>query len=190
MDFEAQLRQAIEGEELSLMFRPKASVWTDQITGAEASLVWNSPSLGRITREQIIPIAEEAGLIVPLSEWVIYEACRLASQWQASSTGPVRITVGVSSRQIDLTRLMLAIRTALNGAGLSGECLGVEFTESIFVDGPEQNLEALQGIKDMGVEISIGHFGTGHSSLSYSEAFSCGSAQNRSIFYRRHPGQP
>jgi len=171
LDFEAQLRQAIEGEELSLMFRPKASVWTDQITGAEALLVWNSPSLGRIAREQIIPIAEEAGLIVPLSEWVIYEACRLASQWQASSPGPVRITVGVSSRQVDLTRLMLAIRTALNGAGLSGECLGIEFTESIFVDGPEQNLEALQGIKDMGVEISIGHFGTGHSSLSYLRRF-------------------
>jgi diguanylate cyclase len=190
LDFEAQLRQAIEGEELSLMFRPKASVWTDQITGAEASLVWNSPSLGRITREQIIPIAEEAGLIVPLSEWVIYEACRLASQWQASSTGPVRITVGVSSRQIDLTRLMLAIRTALNGAGLSGECLGVEFTESIFVDGPEQNLEALQGIKDMGVEISIGHFGTGHSSLSYLRRFPVDQLKIDPSFTADIPGNP
>ncbi len=69
---------------------------------------------------------------------------------------------------------MLAIRTALDGAGLSGECLGVEFTESIFVDSPEEKMSALQGIKDMGVEVSIGHFGTGHSSLSYLRSFPVG----------------
>ena len=83
----------------------------------------------------------------------------------------MRITFGVSSRRFDLTRLMLAIRTALDGTGLSGECLGVEFTESIFVESPEQNMSALQGIKGMGVEISIGQFGTGHSSLSYLRRF-------------------
>ncbi|NCF80851.1 MAG: EAL domain-containing protein [Proteobacteria bacterium] len=171
LNFELQLRQAMERHELSLRFRPKASVWTDQLTGAEALLCWNSQELGEVPREQFIPIAEEAGLIVPFCEWTIYEACKLASQWQSSSTAPVRITVGVSSRQVDLSRLMLAIRTALNGAGISGECLGAEFTESIFVDSPEENMTALQGIKDMGVEISIGHFGTGHSSLSYLRSF-------------------
>ena len=169
--FESRLRQAMERKELSLMFRPKASVWTDQITGAEALLCWHNPDLGEVPREQFIPAAEEAGLIVPFSEWMLYEACAIASQWQSSSASPLRVTVGVSSRQVDLTRLMLAIRTALNGAGLSGDCLGVEFTESIFVDGPEENISALQGIKDMGVEISIGRFGTGHSSLSYLRSF-------------------
>jgi diguanylate cyclase (GGDEF)-like protein len=164
--FEALLRQAMERKELSLMFRPKASVWTDQITGAEVLLCWHNPKLGEVSREQFIPVAEEAGLIVPFSEWMVYEACALASQWQSSSVAPVRITVGVSSRQVDLTRLMLAIRTALNGAGLSGDCLGVEFTESIFVDSPDENLIALRSIKDMGVDVSIGRFGTGHSSLS------------------------
>jgi diguanylate cyclase (GGDEF)-like protein len=170
-NFEARLRQAVEGKELSLMFRPKASVWTDQITGAEVLLAWHSPDLGEVPREQFIPIAEEAGLIVPISEWMIYEACSLASEWQSSSIAPVRITVGISSRQVDLTRLMLAIRTALNGTSLPGDCLGVEFTESIFVDSPEQNMSALQSIKGMGVEISIGQFGTGHSSLSYLRSF-------------------
>jgi len=170
-NFETELRQAIEREELSLQLRPKASIWTDQVTGAEALLCWSSSAFGDVPREQFVPIAEEVGLIVPFSEWMIYEACTLASQWQSASTSPVRITVGVSSRQVDLSRLMLTIRTALSGAGLSGECLGVEFTESIFVDSPEENMSALQGIKDMGVEISIGHFGTGHSSLSYLRSF-------------------
>ena len=169
--FEAQLRQALERQELSLMFRPKASVWTDQITGAEALLCWQNPELGNVPREQFVPIAEETGLIVPISEWMIYESCTLAAQWQSTSIAPVRITFGVSSRRFDLTRLMLAIRTALDGTGLSGECLGVEFTESIFVESPEQNMSALQGIKGMGVEISIGQFGTGHSSLRYLRSF-------------------
>jgi diguanylate cyclase (GGDEF)-like protein len=170
-NFETQLRQAMERRELSLVFSPKASVWTDQITGGEALLCWNSSEFGNVPRNQFIPIAEETGLIVPFNEWMIYEACTLASQWESSSGAPPRITVGVSSRQVDLSRLMLAIRTALNAAGLSGECLGVEFTESIFVDSPEQNISVLQSIKDMGVEISIGRFGTGHSSLSYLRSF-------------------
>lgn len=171
MNLEAQLRQAMERKELSLMFRPKASVWTDQITGAEVLLRWQNEELGDVPREQFIPLAEETGLIVPFSEWIIYEACTLASQWQSSSIAPLRITVAVSSRQVDLTRLMLSIRTALSDAGLSGESLGVEFTESIFVGSPEQNMKALKSIKDMGVEIAVGHFGTGHSSLSYLRSF-------------------
>ena len=144
---------------------------TDQVTGAEALLCWNSAAFGDVPREDFIPIAEEVGLIVPFCEWMINEACTLASKWQSASTSPVRITVGISSRQVDLSRLMLTIRTALNSAELSGECLGVEFTESIFVDSPDENMSALQGIKNMGVDISIGHFGTGHSSLSYLRNF-------------------
>jgi diguanylate cyclase (GGDEF)-like protein len=169
--FESQLRQALERHELTLKFRPKASVWTNQITGAEALLTWQSPNLGELSPEQFIPVAEEAGLMLPISEWMVYEACTLASQWQSTSTAPVRISVGISSRQFDLSRLMLSIRSALNNADVSGECLGLEFTESIFVESPEESMSALQGIKDMGVEISIGHFGTGHSSLSYLKSF-------------------
>jgi EAL domain-containing protein (putative c-di-GMP-specific phosphodiesterase class I) len=101
---------------------------------------------------------------------------------------PVRITFGVSSRRFDLTRLMLAIRTALNSTGLSGEYLGVEFTESIFVEGPEQNMVALQGIKDMGVEISIGQFGTGHSSLSYLRSFPLDQLKIDRSFVKGIPG--
>lgn len=186
--FESQLRQAMERQELSLMFRPKASVWTDQITGAEALLCWKSSELGDVPREQFIPIAEETGLIVPISEWMIYESCSLAAQWQSTSIAPVRITFGVSSRKFDLTRLMLAIRTALSGTGLSGEYLGVEFTESIFVEGPEQNMSALQGIKDMGVEISIGRFGTGHSSLSYLRSFPLDQLKIDGSFVKGIPG--
>ena len=169
--FETQLRQAIDGQELSLTFIPKASVWTNQITGAEALLCWKNPELGEVPREQFIPVAEETGLIVPFNEWMIYEACRLACEWQSSGVSPVRITVSVPSRQFDLPRLMLAIRTALDVADMSGECLGVEFTESIFVDNPEENASALHGIKEMGVEVSVGQFGTGQSSLSYLKSF-------------------
>jgi diguanylate cyclase (GGDEF)-like protein len=186
--FEARLRQAMERQELSLMFRPKASVWTDQITGAEALLCWHSPELGEVPREHLIPIAEETGLIVPISEWMIYESCRLVAQWQSSSIATVRITFGVSSRKFDLARLMLAIRTALHGTGLSGECLGVEFTESIFVENPEQNMSALQGIKGLGVEISIGRFGMGHSSLSYLRSFPLDQLKIDRSFVKDIPG--
>ena len=186
--FEAQLRQAMERQELSLVFRPKASVWTNQITGAEALLCWQNPELGDVPREQFIPIAEETGLIVPISEWMIYESCSLAAQWQSTSVAPVRITFSVSSRKFDLTRLMLAIRTALSGTGLSGEYLGVEFTESIFVEDPEQNMTALQGIKDMGVEISIGQFGTGHSSLRYLRSFPLNQLKIDGSFVKGIPG--
>jgi len=186
--FEAGLRQAMERQELSLMFRPKASVWTDQVTGAEALLCWRSPEFGDVPREQFLPIAEETGLIVPMSEWMIYESCTLAAQWQSTGIAPVRITLAVSSRQFDLTRLMLAIRTALNGAGLSGECLGVEFTESIFVESPEQSMSALQGIKGLGVEISIGQFGTGHSSLSYLRNFPLDQLKIDGSFVKGIPG--
>lgn len=167
----SHLRQAIERQELSLVFRPKASVWTNQITGADALLRWESPFLGEVPSEQFIPVAEDAGLIVPLSEWMCYQACAFASEWQSTSSSPVRITVGISSRQCDLSRLLLAVRSALSSADVSGEFLGLQFTESIFVDDPEGNLSAMQGIKEMGVEISIGHFGTGHSSIGYLKRF-------------------
>jgi len=170
-NFETHLRQAMERQELSLAFVPKASVWTNQITGAEALLCWNNPDLGEVSREQFIPAAEEAGLIVSFNEWMIYEACAFAFKLQSSNASFARITVSVSNRQFDLPRLMISIRAALDGAGVSGECLGVEFTESIFVDNPEENASALQGIKDMGVEISVGQFGTGHSSLRYLKSF-------------------
>ena len=102
---------------------------------------------------------------------MLHEACALAARWQSSTAESARITVSISSRQFDLTWLMLTIRSALNDADVPGECLGVEFTESIFVDNAEENRSALQGIKDMGVEVSVGQFGTGHSSLTYLKSF-------------------
>jgi predicted signal transduction protein with EAL and GGDEF domain len=170
-NFRTLLRGALEKNELTLTFRPKASVWTNQITGAEAVLGWQSPELGFVPREQFIGVAEETGLIVPVSEWMLHEACALAARWRSSSVESARITVSISSRQFDLTRLMLTIRSALNSADVPGACLGVEFTESIFVDNAEENRSALQGIKDMGVEVSVGNFGTGHSSLTYLKTF-------------------
>ena len=186
--FESKLRGALERQELSLTFRPKASVWTNQITGAEALLTWQSPELGEVAPEQFVPVAEEAGLIVPISEWMVYEACELASQWQATSTAPVRISVGMSSLQFELSRFMLAIRSALNNADVSGDCLGLEFTEGIFVDSPEESMSALQGIKDMGVEISIGHFGTGHSSLGFLKSFPVDQLKIDASFVKGIPG--
>ena len=170
-NFQKLLRGALEKKELTLTFRPKASVWTNQITGAEAILGWQSPELGFVPREQFIGVAEETGLIVPITEWMLHEACALAARWQSSRAESARITVRISSHQFDLTRLMLTMRSALNSADVAGECLGVEFTESIFVDNAEENRLALQGIRDMGVEISVGQFGTGHSSLTYLKTF-------------------
>lgn len=188
--FEVMLRTALAEKEFYLQFQPKASVWTNQITGAETHLRWRSPELGEVAPEQFIPVAEESGLLMSISEWMIYEACALAAKWQGAVVDPVRITVGLSSGQFDLTRLMLAIRTALNNADVPGERLGVEFTESIFVDNPDESMRALQGIKDLGVEISIGRFGTGRCSLGHLRRFPVDQLKIDPSFLQGVPGDP
>ncbi len=166
LTLENQLRKALDNRELFLAFQPKTEVRTGRVIGAEALLRWKHPKLGVVPPDDFIPLAEEMDLIVPFGEWAIYAVCRLCKRWQ-SQIDPVRVSVNVSSRQFQKSdRLMLTVRNALETSGLEGKYLGLELTESMLMENPEEIARTLKTIKKMGVKISIDDFGTGYSSFS------------------------
>jgi len=163
---ENHLRKALSNRELFLAFQPKTEVRTGRIIGAEALLRWKHPKLGMVPPDEFIPMAEEMDLIVPFGEWVIYAVCTLTKRWQ-SQIDPICVSVNVSSRQFQKSdRLMLTVRNALETTGLAGKYLGLELTESMLMENPEEISRTLKIIKQMGVKISIDDFGTGFSSFS------------------------
>jgi diguanylate cyclase (GGDEF)-like protein len=171
LTLENHLRKALENRELFLAFQPKTEVRTGRIIGAEALLRWKHPKLGLIPPDEFIPLAEEMDLIVPFGEWAIYAVCTLSKRWQ-SQIDPVCVSVNVSSRQFHKSdRLMLTVRNALETTGLKGKYLGLELTESILMENPDEIVRTLKTIKDMGVKISIDDFGTGYSSFSNLRTF-------------------
>jgi diguanylate cyclase (GGDEF)-like protein len=163
---ENHLRKALSNRELFLVFQPKTEVRTGRIIGAEALLRWKHPKLGMVPPDEFIPMAEEIDLIVPFGEWAIYAVCTLTKRWQ-SQIDPICVSVNVSSRQFHKSdRLMLTVRNALETTGLAGKYLGLELTESMLMENPEEIARTLKIIKQMGVKISIDDFGTGFSSFS------------------------
>ncbi|HEY7491910.1 MAG TPA: EAL domain-containing protein [Candidatus Tectomicrobia bacterium] len=171
LSLENQLRRALEHDELLLVYQPKVAISTGQIVGAEALLRWSHPKLGMVSPEVFIPLAEEAGLIVPLGEWVLYTACKQTKAWQAAGLGAIRIAVNVSARQFREPRLMHTIRQALDSSGLEAQFLTLELTENTLMENAKENVDALRQIKSMGVKLSMDDFGTGYSSLSYLRQF-------------------
>ncbi len=171
LSLENQLRRALERDELLLVYQPKVDVRGGRIVGAEALLRWIHPELGTVSPQEFIPLAEEAGLIVALGEWVLHMACQQNKAWQTAGLGDTRIAVNVSSRQFGEARLMQTIQKALQRSGLAPEYLTLELTENMLMDNARENLEALHQIKDMGIKLSIDDFGTGYSSLSYLKQF-------------------
>ena len=166
LTMENQLRKALENRELFLAFQPKTQVRTGRIIGAEALLRWKHPKLGLVRPDEFIPLAEEMDLIIPFGEWAIYAVCKLCKRWQAE-IDPVCVSVNVSSRQFQKSdRLMLTVRNALETTGLEGKYLGLELTESMLMENPQEIVHTLKTIKAMGVKISIDDFGTGYSSFS------------------------
>ena len=166
LTLENHLRKALDNRELFLAFQPKTEVRTGRVIGAEALLRWKHPKLGVVPPDEFIPLAEEMDLIVPFGEWAIYAVCKLSKRWQAQ-IDPVRVSVNVSSRQFQKSdRLMLTVRNALETTELEGKYLGLELTESMLMENPQEIARTLKTIKDMGVKISIDDFGTGYSSFS------------------------
>jgi EAL domain-containing protein (putative c-di-GMP-specific phosphodiesterase class I) len=124
-----------------------------------------------IQPSSFIPLAEETGLMVPLGEWVVREACRQASAWQKSHGGPIRLAVNLSATQFRHQNLLEVIRSALADANLDASSLEVELTESSVMTNPEESVEVLSQLRKMGVTVAIDDFGTGYSSLSYLRRF-------------------
>ncbi|MCJ2015506.1 EAL domain-containing protein [Methylobacterium sp. J-076] len=164
---ERDLRHALETEAFEVYYQPIYSLGTERICGFEALLRWNHPVRGYISPAEFIPLAEELGLIVPLGEWVLAQACADASRWPDG----LKIAVNVSAVQFTSASLVSVVRDALRSTGLPGRRLELEITESVLVANPGVTTAILHSLKGMGVRVSMDDFGTGYSSLSYLRSF-------------------
>lgn len=168
---EEHLRHALEFNELSLNYQPLIDGGSGELVGAEALLRWDNGKLGRVVPDQFIPQAEETGLIVPIGEWVLMEACRQAMVWIEEGCADFRIAVNVSSRQFRDGRIVDTVVKALIATGLPPHCLELELTENLLVEDAPVTSFTLRELKQMGVRLSIDDFGTGYSALSYLKRF-------------------
>ena len=171
---ESDLRLAVERNEFRLHYQPVISLDDGEIIGVEALLRWQHPERGLMEPAQFMPIAESTGLIVPIGEWAIEEACRQAAGWRdARGPGqpPLTVSVNISPRQIARSKLAASITRILNRTGLEPGLLDLEITESVLLDAVEASTKALRELKAIGVRIVLDDFGTGYASLSYLKRF-------------------
>lgn len=176
LDLERELRRAIERAEFVLHYQPQLDIDSNRIVGAEALVRWNHGSLGVVSPAQFIPLAEETGLIVPLSEWILAEACRQGSAWRAEGLGRLRIAVNMSGfsfksggpKQRSIARV---IEDILARTGLGADELEIELTESMLMHDVSETLQRLADLSALGVNLAIDDFGIGYSSLNYLKRF-------------------
>jgi predicted signal transduction protein with EAL and GGDEF domain len=171
LTLESELRQALQQNQLELHYQPKVDIATNRVRSAEALIRWRHPLRGLVAPNIFIPIAEETGLIVPIGEWVMREACRQMRAWLDSGMSPVRVSVNLSAKQFRHGDLATIVRSALDEARLEPGYLELELTESSVMLDPEKSIATLRLLSQMGVHISIDDFGTGYSSLSYLRRF-------------------
>jgi EAL domain-containing protein (putative c-di-GMP-specific phosphodiesterase class I) len=164
---EHALRRAIERKEFMLHFQQKVDLRSGSIIGAEALVRWLHPEWGLVRPARFIPIAEETGLIVQIGEWVIHEACRQATAWLEAGLNPGVVSVNLSARQFRAEGLVRTVAAALEETRLDPSQLEMELTESMVMHNVETAIATLQGLKSLGVLLSVDDFGTGYSSLSY-----------------------
>ncbi|ABK44950.1 diguanylate cyclase/phosphodiesterase with PAS/PAC sensor(s) [Magnetococcus marinus MC-1] len=168
---EAELRRAVDNQELMLHYQPKVDAESRQIVGMEALVRWVHPTRGVIPPGEFIPLAEETGLIVPLGELVLTRACAQVKQWWDMGLPQVQVAVNLSPRQFQEPNLIEKVSEILRKTGFPATGLELEITESIAMHDVDNTIETVKKLKDLGVRISIDDFGTGYSSLSYLKKF-------------------
>ena len=166
-EIEDQMRGALERNEFELHFQPQLDVKSASIIGAEALLRWHNPTLGNITPDEFIPIAEHSGLIIPIGEYVIKQALSFLNKWQKIDRKKYTMAVNLSPRQFRNTKLIGFITNILNENDISATSLELEITEGVLMSGEPYIHDALISISDLGIKLSMDDFGTGYSSLSY-----------------------
>jgi diguanylate cyclase (GGDEF)-like protein/PAS domain S-box-containing protein len=168
---EGSLRHALGRQEFVLHYQPKVNLETGAITGAEALLRWLHPDRGLVPPTQFVPIAEDSGLILPIGQWVLREACRQSRAWMDAGLGPMPVAVNISAVEFRSKRFLEDIRTILLETGLEPHFLELELTESVLMQHPESTASVLRALKSIGVRLALDDFGTGYSSLSYLRQF-------------------
>jgi len=164
---EQDLRRALERNELTLQYQPIVNLKSGAITGAEALLRWTQPMRGPVAPSAFIPVAEDSGLILPIGEWVLHEACTQAKAWADAGLRPLTMSVNVSPVQFRSDSFLPSLTTILDETGLSPGSLNIEVTESGLMERAKFGAHILTSLRDRGVQVSIDDFGTGYSSLSY-----------------------
>ena len=171
LELEARLRQALAQGHLLLHYQPQVDIASGRIVGAEALVRWQDPQEGLISPARFIPVAESSGVIGPLGEWVLQEACRQGRQWLDEGLAPLTIAVNVSPRQFHLTDLVESVGQALARTGFPATSLELEITEGALAEQPEEALQVLLQLGDLGLRLAVDDFGTGYSSLAHLKRF-------------------
>ena len=171
LSLEEELRRALEHEEFELHYQPQVDLETGSITATEALIRWRHPEQVLIQPAGFISLAEYTGLIIPIGEWVLYEACRQMKAWQNAGLPSMRVAVNVSARQFYRRDFIGVIDRLLRKADLEPGSLELEITESLAMQKSDWSIRMLQKLKEMGVSIALDDFGTGQSSLSYLHRF-------------------
>jgi diguanylate cyclase (GGDEF)-like protein/PAS domain S-box-containing protein len=169
LSMSGELRQAMDADELTLFFQPQIDVATGKLTGAETLLRWDHPLYGMVSPDEFISLAEQTGLIRPLTRWVIGKALRQLATWQETGLD-IGLSINLSPRNLHEAGLARSITELMEKRGLRPELITLEITEDAIMTDPERALTAIRHLKDSGVRLAIDDFGTGYSSLAYLKA--------------------
>jgi EAL domain-containing protein (putative c-di-GMP-specific phosphodiesterase class I) len=168
---EGGLRHAIERHELKLHYQPIVSVATGAIAGVEALIRWQHPTFGFVPPARFISIAEESGLIVPIGQWVLQEACRQGNTWHQGGGPPLRLAVNISTVELRSKEFVARVAAMLAETSFDPRCLELELSETFLMQDSKATAVVLDALKALGVQIALDDFGTGYSSLSYMRRF-------------------
>jgi EAL domain-containing protein (putative c-di-GMP-specific phosphodiesterase class I) len=171
LQLENQLRKAIDEGQLEVFYQPKLNLADDQLNAAEALVRWRHPQQGMVAPGEFIGLAEETGLIAPIGEFVLRQACRQARQWQQEGLAQIRVSVNISVYQLRQGNLTSLVRQVLEETGLAPQYLELELTESQLLDNVDSVIVTFRQLRELGVKLAIDDFGTGYSSLSYLKRF-------------------
>ncbi len=187
---EESLRRALEHKEFSLHYQPKVKLATGEITGAEALLRWTHPKRGPVSPASFIPVAEDCGLILPIGQWVLREACKQARAWLDAGLPLGTIAVNISSMEFREDNFLDGVFTTLSETGLDPRFLELELTESVLMKRAESAASVLKTLRARGVQIAVDDFGTGYSSLSYLRKFPIDALKIDQSFVRQITSAP
>jgi diguanylate cyclase (GGDEF)-like protein/PAS domain S-box-containing protein len=182
---EGSLRRALERQEFAVYYQPKVDLRTGDISGAEALIRWTHPTRGLVSPAQFIPVAEDCGLILPIGNWVLREACKQARAWVEAGLPLGTMGVNISAVEFQNENFLEGVFAILNGTGLNPSLLELELTESVLMKRPESTASVLQALRAKGVQVAVDDFGTGYSSLSYLQKFSIDALKIDQSFVRR-----
>ena len=166
-----ELRDAIARNEFTLYYQPQIDLRSGRIFAVEALVRWQHPTLGLLSPLKFIPMAEDTGLIVPLGDWVLHDACRQNKAWQDAGLPPVNVCVNVSARQFRDKNLISRVVNALRESGMAAKYLELEITESLIMQDVGRAVETMEELQRLGVQLAIDDFGTGYSSLNALKTF-------------------